>query len=131
METTDIKKVGVVGSGLMGRGIAEVAACAGYSVIMSDINMDIVNNGVRAIDASLALSVRRQKLSEEARGKAPGHISVTCNPADFRDCDLVIEAAVENLALKKEIFSSLDKPARRTPYLPPIPPASPSSTSPP
>lgn len=109
METIEIKKVGVVGSGIMGRGIAEVAACAGYSVVMSDINMDIVNSGIKAIDASLSMSVRRQKLSEEGKAQALGRIQSACDLAEFKDCSLVIEAAVENMAIKKDIFRSLDK----------------------
>lgn len=109
METVEIKKVGVVGSGIMGRGIAEVAACAGYSVVISDINMDVVDSGIKAIDASLAMSVRRQKLSEEDKGKALGRIKGACDLAEFKASDLVIEAAVENIAVKKDIFRSLDK----------------------
>lgn len=109
METTGLKRVGVVGSGIMGRGIAEVTACAGYDVVLSDINMDIVNSGIKAIDASLGMSVRRQKITEEARAAALGRITGICDLRDFRDCGLVIEAAVENLAIKKELFSNLDK----------------------
>lgn len=109
METTNVKKVGVVGSGIMGRGIAEVCACAGFSVTISDINTDIVTGGIKAIDASLGMAVRRQKLSEEARSAAISRISGTTDLADFKDCDLVIEAAVENMALKKDIFRALDK----------------------
>ena len=109
MEETKIKQVGVVGCGIMGRGIAEVAACAGYPVIISDINPDIVNNGIKAIDASLALAVRRQKLDSEAKEAAMGRISGTCQLGDFGSCDLIIEAAVENLPLKKDIFLQLDK----------------------
>jgi len=109
METTDIKKVGVVGIGIMGRGIVEVCACAGYNVTVSDINMDIVNNGILAIDTSLGMAVRRQKLSEENKASAISRISGTCDMADFKDCSLVIEAAVEDMSLKKDIFRALDK----------------------
>lgn len=109
MEATEIKQVGVVGCGIMGRGIAEVTACAGYTVTISDINQDIVKDGIKAIDASLDMAVRRQKLDKEAKAAALSRISGTCEMSDFCGCDLVIEAAVEDLALKKNIFRELDK----------------------
>lgn len=105
----DIKKVGVVGCGLMGRGIVEVAARAGYEVIVSEINQELLDKGMAAIDASLARAVKAAKATEEEKAATMKRITGTTNTADFKVCDLVIEAAIENLELKKKIFIDLDK----------------------
>lgn len=109
METTKIKHIGVVGCGIMGCGIAEVTACAGYKVTVSDINPDIVNNGIKAIDASLNLAIRRQKLNREARDAAMSRISIASEMSDFSACELVIEAVTENITIKKDVFNELDR----------------------
>jgi len=105
----EIKKVGIVGCGLMGRGIVEVTARAGYDVIVSEINQQLLDNGLSALDSSLAKSVKRDLISEDDKAAALSHIKGTTNNEDFKDCNLVIEAAVENLELKKKIFTELDK----------------------
>lgn len=109
MDIKDIKKVGVVGCGLMGRGIVEVAARAGYEVIVSEINQELLDKGMAAIDASLARAVKSGKATEEEKAATMKRITGTTNTADFKVCDLVIEAAIENLELKKKIFIDLDK----------------------
>lgn len=105
----DIKKVGIVGCGLMGRGIVEVAARAGYEVIVSEINQELLDKGMAAIDASLARAVKSGKATEEEKAATMKRITGTTSTADFKVCDLVIEAAIENLELKKKIFIDLDK----------------------
>ncbi len=105
----DIKKVGVVGCGLMGGGIVEVTAKAGYTVIVSEINQQLLDKGIAAINKSLSKAVERGKLTEEDKTSALQLIKGTVNMEDFKDCDLVIEAAVENMELKKKIFTDLDK----------------------
>ncbi len=105
----DIKKVGVVGCGLMGRGIVEVTARAGYDVIVSEINQQLLDKGLSALDASLTKAIKRSLISEDDKAATLGRIKGTTNSEDFKECDLVIEAAVENLELKKKIFSELDK----------------------
>jgi len=105
----EIKKVGVVGCGLMGGGIVEVAAKAGYTVIVSEINQQLLDKGIAAINKSLSKAVERGKLAEEEKTSALQLIKGTVNMEDFKDCDLVIEAAVENMELKKKIFTDLDK----------------------
>ena len=105
----EIKKVGIVGCGLMGRGIVEVTARAGYEVIVSEINQEFLDKGLAAIDASLARGVKAGKATEEEKAATMKRITGTTNTADFKSCSLVIEAAVENLELKKKIFVDLDK----------------------
>jgi len=105
----EIKNVGVVGCGLMGRGIAEVSARAGYNVIVSEINQELLDKGLAAIDVSLAKAVVRGKATEEEKAATLGRIKGTVKMEDFKGCDLVIEAAVENMELKKKIFAELDR----------------------
>lgn len=105
----EIKKVGVVGCGLMGRGVAEVSARAGYDVVVSEINQELLDKGLAAINASLTKAVEKGKATEADKAAALGRIKGTLNTEDFKDCDLVIEAAIENLELKKKIFADLDK----------------------
>lgn len=103
----DIKKIGVLGSGQMGNGIAHVAAQSGYDVVMGDIALDRAEAGKAVIAKNMARQVSKGKLSEDDRATALGRIQVTDNNADFGDCDLVIEAATENLDLKLKIFADL------------------------
>lgn len=105
----EIKKVGVVGCGLMGSGIAEVCARAGYQVVVSELNADLLDRGLGRIRDSLARAVSRGKATPEERDQALARIHGTLDLADFADCDLAIEAAVENMAIKKEIFAALDR----------------------
>jgi 3-hydroxybutyryl-CoA dehydrogenase len=105
----EIKKVGVVGCGIMGGGIVEVCARAGYQVIVSEINDELLKKGLAAIDASMTGGVNRGKLSQQDKDAALSRIKGTTNTKDFSDCDLMIEAAVENMDLKKKIFAELDE----------------------
>ena len=104
-----IKKVGVVGCGLMGRGIAEVSAKSGYDVIVSEINKELLDKGMAAINQSLSKAVEKGKIKEMDKAAALGKIKGTIDMQDFKDCDLVVEAAIENMDLKKKIFADLDK----------------------
>ena len=104
----EIKKIGVMGCGLMGRGIAEVSAKAGYDVVISEINQNLLDKGMQAIDESLARAVKVGKMTDADKTNVFQHIKGTIKTADFSDRDLVIEAAVENLDLKKKIFAELD-----------------------
>lgn len=105
----EIKKVGVVGCGLMGRGIAEVSARANYDVVVSEVNKDLLDKGMAAIDASLARAVERGRATAQEKAAAMGHIKGTTDINDFRQCDLVVEAIIENLELKKKVFADLDR----------------------
>ena len=105
----EIKKVGVVGCGLMGCGIAQVCAQSGYHVVVSEINDALLNKGMASISSRLARDVDKGKLSTEDKDSALSRIKGTTNTQDFSDCDLVIEAITENMDLKKKVFAELDK----------------------
>jgi 3-hydroxybutyryl-CoA dehydrogenase len=105
----EIKKVGVVGCGQMGSGIAQVSAQAGYDVIVSEISGELLKKGLAVIASSLDRGVQKQRISAQERDDAWGRLKGTTDTGDFRECDLVIEAAVENLDLKKKIFSEMDR----------------------
>ena len=104
----EIRKVGVVGCGLMGSGIAEVCARAGYSVIVREVNEELLQKGLARIHKSLATAAAKGKITQEEATQAWARIHGTMSLADFSGCDLVVEAAVENMTLKKEVFAELD-----------------------
>ncbi len=104
----EIKKVGVVGCGLMGSGIAQVCAQAGYQVVVSEINEDLLQKGLNNIKRFLAKGVERGKVTQEEMDAALARIQGTVDIQGFKDCDLVIEAIIENMEVKKDLFSSLD-----------------------
>ncbi len=105
----EIRKVGVVGCGQMGGGITQVCAQSGYSVLVAEINDELLKKGLAAIDASLTKSVQKEKITQPDKDATLNRIKGTTDTKDFGDCDLVIEAAIENLDLKKQIFGELDK----------------------
>ncbi|GGC57473.1 3-hydroxyacyl-CoA dehydrogenase family protein [Haloferax sulfurifontis] len=107
-DTEDIDTVGVVGAGTMGNGIAQVAAMAGYDVVMRDLEPEYVERGLSAIDDSLSRFVSKEKLTAEEADATKGRVSGTTELADLADCDLVVEAAVENMDVKRDIFADLD-----------------------
>jgi 3-hydroxybutyryl-CoA dehydrogenase len=104
----EIKRVGVVGCGSMGAGIAQLCAQSGYQVVVSEINDELLKRGMGSIDKVLAKSVEKGKLSPPDKDAIMGRIKGTTSTKDFSACDLVIEAAIENLDLKKKIFAELD-----------------------
>jgi 3-hydroxybutyryl-CoA dehydrogenase len=104
-----INKVGVLGAGLMGSGIAEVCAKAGYPTIVREVSDDLVKKGVGRVESSLAKAVERGKLAAADRDAARGRLTATTRVNDLAGCDLVIEAVVENLDAKKELFAELDR----------------------
>jgi len=105
----EIKRVGVVGCGAMGSGITQVCAQSGYQVVASEINDELLNKGLTSISNFLAKSVEKGKLSQQDKDSTLARIKGTTTSKDFNDCDLIIEAAVENMELKKKIFAELDK----------------------
>jgi 3-hydroxybutyryl-CoA dehydrogenase len=108
----DIKMIGVLGAGSMGNGIAQVAAQAGYQVVMRDIEDRFVDNGLKAIGKFLAKSVEKGKMTEEQKKGVLGKIKGTTRMEDLKDADFVIEAVFEDLELKKSIFKQLDELTR-------------------
>jgi len=105
----EIKKVGVVGCGIMGSGITLVCAQSGYPVIVSEINDELLNKGLASINSFLSKSVEKGKVSQQDKDATLGRVKGTTSTKDFSECDLVIEAATENIDLKKKIFAELDK----------------------
>jgi 3-hydroxybutyryl-CoA dehydrogenase len=103
-----IRKVGVLGAGLMGAGIAEVCAKAGYDTRIREVTEDLAAKGIRRLESSLEKAVEKKKLTPEDRDAAKGRLRATTKLEDLADCDLVIEAIVENLEAKNETFRSLD-----------------------
>ena len=104
-----INKVGVVGCGTMGSGITQVCAQSGYQVVVSEINDELLNKGLASINSALTKSVDKGKMSQQDKETILNRIKGTTNTKDFYDCNLVIEAATENMELKKKIFAKLDK----------------------
>ena len=105
----EIKKVGVVGCGLMGSGITEVCARSGYEVVVREVNDELLQKGLDRIKASMSKGVSRGKLTQEEMDAALARIKGTTSMEDFADCDIVIEAVVENLEVKKQVFADLDR----------------------
>jgi 3-hydroxybutyryl-CoA dehydrogenase len=104
-----IQKVGIVGCGQMGGGIAQVCAQSGYTVLVSENNRELLQKGLANIAASLDRSVKKGNITPPEKDAILTRIKGTTNTGDFQDCDLVIEAVVEELETKKRIFSRLDK----------------------
>ena len=108
----DIKMIGVLGAGSMGNGIAQVAAQAGYQVVMRDIEDHFVENGLKAIEKFLAKSVEKGKMTEGQKKDVLGRIRGTTRMEDLMDVDFVIEAVFEDLELKKNVFKKMDELTR-------------------
>jgi 3-hydroxybutyryl-CoA dehydrogenase len=105
----DIKKIGVVGAGAMGNGIAQVAAQIGCNVVMRDIKDEFVERGMKSIDRFLSKSVEKGKLDAAEKDTILGRIRGTTDMAQLKDVDFVIEAVIEDLELKKSVFRELDE----------------------
>jgi 3-hydroxybutyryl-CoA dehydrogenase len=108
-ELSDVETVGVVGAGTMGAGIAQVAATAGYDVVMRDVKSAFVESGFDAIEDSLSRLVAREKLTESEATDAQDRITGTTELDDLSVADLVVEAAPEDMDLKRDIFADLDE----------------------
>jgi len=104
-----IKKVGVVGCGLMGSGIAQVAATAGCEVLAREVSLELAQKGLGRVHASLAKLVEKGRLKAEEAEAVKARLKPTTNLADLKDCDLVVEAIVEDLDQKKKLFAELGR----------------------
>jgi 3-hydroxybutyryl-CoA dehydrogenase len=104
-----IEKVGVVGCGLMGSGIAQVTAVAGLPTKVLEVSQDLLDKGLASINRSLSKLVEKGELTDQQKSQAVARLQPTLSLADFADCDLVIEAIVENLERKRQLFSELDR----------------------
>lgn len=104
-----MKKICVLGAGTMGAGIAQAFAAKGYEVILRDIKDEFVQRGITGIKKGLSKLVTKGKMTQEDADAIGGRITVTTDLTLASDCDLVVEAAVENMEIKKQIFGDLDK----------------------
>ena len=104
-----VKRVGIVGSGIMGSGIAETAAKTGHEVVLRSRRQETADAMVASLEKSLAKQVEKGKLSDEDRQATLGRVTATSDLGDLADCDLVLESIVEDLATKKVLFNELDR----------------------
>ena len=107
-----ISNIGIVGAGTMGSGISQVAALTGYDIVLQDVSEEATNRGLGTINKSLQRLVDREKITADAKDTAIRKIKTTTDLAALADCDLVIEAATENMALKLELFEKIDSVVR-------------------
>lgn len=113
----EVSKVGVMGAGAMGSGIAQLAAQAGYQVILNDLEMSFVDKGIGRMEDFLSKSVQKGKITEEQKKQTLGRIRKSTDISDFKDVDLAIEVIVEDLELKKKAFAQLDSTCKPEAYL--------------
>lgn len=103
-----ISKIGVLGAGTMGAGIAQVVAQAGFKVVLADIDQKFVDKGIGGITKNLQKTVDKGKLAAEEKDAILGRITGAVGPESFSDVDVVIEAIIENIEVKKKVFAQLD-----------------------
>ena len=111
-----VKKIGVIGAGQMGHGIALMAAKAGFNVILRDIKEEYVRKGMSKIERFLDKSIEKDKMTADEKKKILSHIIGTTELDDLKDVDFVIEAIFENVKVKKELFQELDKICKKETY---------------
>jgi 3-hydroxybutyryl-CoA dehydrogenase len=104
----DMKKVGVLGCGLMGAGIAQVAASAGFETVVKEVSDELINKGFSGIEKSLAKFAQKGAITAEQQKEIRGRLSGTTSFADLADCDIIIEAIIENLDEKRSTYRQLD-----------------------
>lgn len=107
-----MSKIAVIGSGTMGSGIVQVLAQSGYETVMKDISPAALEKGMKYIEKNFAKLVEKGKMTEEAKTEAIARITATDNDEALKDADIIIEAATENMELKKKIFAGLDSVAK-------------------
>lgn len=112
-----IKLIGVVGAGQMGNGIAQVAATSGFKIVMLDVSEKSLEKGLSTIKTSTEKLLKKNLMTEEERTQILNRIQTTTKYEDLKDCDVVVEAATENIDLKLKIFAELDKTVKKSAYL--------------
>ncbi len=108
----DIKRVGVIGAGTMGNGIAHVFARSGYSVVLCDVEQRFLERGIATITKNLERELSKNKITAEDKASALKRIEPVTDRSKLADCDFIVEAATEKLEIKTEIFRDLDRLAR-------------------
>jgi 3-hydroxybutyryl-CoA dehydrogenase len=104
-----INKIGIVGAGLMGSGIAQVSAVAGHETVVREVSQEFLDKGLSKIDGFLSKTLEKGKISSEQKDAALKNLTGTTSLADLYNCDLIIEAVTEDIGVKKELFGELDK----------------------
>src|SRR5215468_2164035 len=104
-----IERVGIVGCGLMGSGIAQVCAAAGFPTVVREVSPELVDKGVKGIEKNLARLVEKGTITESEKAEIRGRLKGTTVIEDLKDCDLIIEAIIEQLPAKRELFAALDR----------------------
>ena len=117
---SEIKKVGVIGCGLMGQGIAQVSAASGYQTVVREVNDDLLQAGLAAIGKQLNRAVDKGKLEEAERDATLGRLSGTVSLDELADCDIIVEAIVEDIEIKKDLFVVLDRQCPESTIFAPI-----------
>ncbi len=105
----EIKKVGVLGCGLMGSGIAQTAATAGFDVVVREVSDELCERGFKGIEKSLAKFAEKGTITAEQQSQIRGRMTGTTNFADLADCDIIVEAIIENLDTKRDTYRQLDE----------------------
>ena len=103
-----IQRVGVVGCGLMGAGIAQVSAQSGFTTIVREVSPELVEKGIKSVEKNLARLVEKGVITEAAKGEIRGRLKGSTSLEDLKDCDVVVEAIIEQLPAKRELFTLLD-----------------------
>jgi 3-hydroxybutyryl-CoA dehydrogenase len=103
-----IQKVGVVGCGLMGSGIAQVSVQAGFPTVVREVSSDLVEKGLKGIEKNLARLVEKGAITESVKSEIKGRIKGVTSLDEFKDCDVVVEAIIEQLPAKRDLFKTLD-----------------------
>ena len=104
-----IQRVGVVGCGLMGSGIAQVVAAAGFETTVREVNAELVEKGLKGIEKNLNRLVEKGTITDAAKGQIRSRLKGTTSIDDLKSCDVIVEAIIEQLPEKRELFSALDK----------------------
>jgi 3-hydroxybutyryl-CoA dehydrogenase len=103
-----IQKVGVVGCGLMGSGIAQVAAASGFPTVVREVNAELVEKGLKGIEKNLNRLVEKGTITDAVKGEIRGRLKGTTSLEDLKPCDVIVEAIIEQLPAKRELFAALD-----------------------
>jgi 3-hydroxybutyryl-CoA dehydrogenase len=103
-----IRRVGVVGCGLMGAGIAQVSAQSGFTTVVREVSAELLAKGLTSIEKSLARGVEKGTITEGVKSEIRGRLKGTTSLEDFKDCDVVMEAIIEQLPAKRDLFTAMD-----------------------
>ena len=103
-----IQRVGVVGCGLMGSGIAQVAAASGFSTVVREVSAELLDRGLKSIDKNLNRLAEKGTITETVKSEIRGRLKGTTKIEDLKDCDVIVEAIIEQLPAKRELFGALD-----------------------